>query len=1206
MTVKATDEVGTFASQGFSIIVNGPPVLGVTDTNVSNIDPTTISSQATDPNLPVDDVLTFSLITPPSGVSIDPNTGVITFTPNGQALGTVIPVTVHVQDADGLTDEKTFDITVRANPTIDPLTTGSATEHQLATFPVVANDADTGDTLTYSLVDAPAGATINPTTGLILFTPTETQGGSTVSITVRVTDSYGLTADSILMVDVIEDNFFAPVLANILSQGINAGENLTVQLNATDGDLPAQTLTYLFLGATVNNVAVMLTNTPTIDANGVLHWTPDVLDGPGPYSFTVSASDGTLSDSTTFTVFLNQAPTFGANPGTQTATEHNQFQITVAATDVNVPANAGGDVLTYTLTDDLGNAIPNATINPTTGAITFTPSELQGDTTIKFKVTVTDSKNLSDTVQFDVNINEMNVAPVLDAVPNQTINAGSQLTVQLHATDSDLPAQSLIYSLVSGPANAIFVPETGLLQWVPTAADGLSQDFTVSVSDGIAPPVTRSFTVTINQAPVLTVAPQTIDENVLFQLQLAATDANPGETFTYTRLNGPAGLTISSSGLLRWTPTEAQGGSTNSVTVRVRDANGLTTDTIFNITVNKTNSAPTAGTTATQQASEGTLFQFTPPFTDIDLPAQTLTYSLLNGPDGATINTATGQVSWTPTEADGGTTRQFQVTATDPENASATLTFNVAVTETNQTPTLAVESVFEIDELTTLAFQAFGADSDTPVQTLTYSLVDAPSGMTIDAGTGEVIWTPTEAQGPGEFLFSIKVTDSLGASATQQVHVTIFEVNDAPTITNGTSAANAFQGSTLNFQIAGFDADAPVQTLTYDLLDGPAGLAINSLNGLVTWSVPSTAELGSFSFTVQVTDSAGLSTSQVFALTVQRDQGGGLFALFNRGNQTAVAPVSLSGITTSDTSSAATPVFVPSTANVAVESLNTLVTPDNLVSGLNRLQAVNEAAEKQDVKKPVTPDSTNEGDATSQSTTTEGNGQTSQDAGATPAANQSTQNGSRRFLKNRLASIPLKRFSDAALLSYNFEEDIMNEADHVNVLPGRLDAPAAAAKPAVATPSAMEILQAVMQGNVNIRSFNTGSMSGVMSASDLAKEMNPVKTAMSEPVAVAPAIVAATTDPVVAVEMQLVDSSEESLAAEPTLESTPVETVNPNTDRLSKYDQNARVGVGLVASAVVLGSVASQHQSGEATRPGVPMPDAKTNQKRPSRFWFGK
>ena len=65
---------------------------------------------------------------------------------------------------------------------------------------------------------------------------------------------------------------------------------------------------------------------------------------------------------------------------------------------------------------------------------------------------------------------------------------------------------------------------------------------------------------------------------------MTATDTI-GDTFTYSLLTGPAGMTISATGLINWTPANIQFGP-SPVTVRVADQGGLAATQSFSVTVN--------------------------------------------------------------------------------------------------------------------------------------------------------------------------------------------------------------------------------------------------------------------------------------------------------------------------------------------------------------------------------------------------------------------------------------------------------------------------------------------------------------------------------------------------------------------------------------------------------------------------------------------
>lgn len=79
-----------------------------------------------------------------------------------------------------------------------------------------------------------------------------------------------------------------------------------------------------------------------------------------------------------------------------------------------------------------------------------------------------------------------------------------------------------------------------------------------------------------NFAPVLTL-PESRAYHVgeLVQLQASASDIDvPAQSLVFEKVSGPAGLTVSGSGQIAWTPFAAQAGQTYGVQIRVRD-NGV-------------------------------------------------------------------------------------------------------------------------------------------------------------------------------------------------------------------------------------------------------------------------------------------------------------------------------------------------------------------------------------------------------------------------------------------------------------------------------------------------------------------------------------------------------------------------------------------------------------------------------------------------------
>ena len=203
---------------------------------------------------------------------------------------------------------------------------------------------------------------------------------------------------------------------------------------------------------------------------------------------------------------------------------------------------------------------------------------------------------------------------------------------------------------------------------------------------------------------------------------------------------------------------------------------------------------------------------------------------------------------------------------------SATQSFKVFVNEVNSAPTLEPIADQTMNELTTLNVTNVASDADLPAQTLTFTLdPGAPSGASISAA-GVFTWTPTEAQGPGSYTVSVRVTDngSPALSDAQSLTITVNEVNTAPvlgSIANQTITA----GSQLIVTNSATDADIPANTLTFSLDPGaPAGAGIDPANGLFTWT-PSTNQAPSTNaVTVRVADNGfpTLSDAKTFTIVV--------------------------------------------------------------------------------------------------------------------------------------------------------------------------------------------------------------------------------------------------------------------------------------------------------------------------------------------------
>ena len=202
---------------------------------------------------------------------------------------------------------------------------------------------------------------------------------------------------------------------------------------------------------------------------------------------------------------------------------------------------------------------------------------------------------------------------------------------------------------------------------------------------------------------------------------------------------------------------------------------------------------------------------------------------------GASIDSTSGVFSWAPTEAQGPGTYTFDVVATD--NGSPALsdreTITVTVNEVNLAPGLSVPVAVSGDEQTLLTFTAVATDGDLPANQFTFSLQGTvPTGASIDPVSGVFSWTPTEAQGPGAYDITVRVTDNgiPNAFIEQTVRLTIGDANQSPAITSA-SAVAVPENQTSIMTVTASDADIPAQPLTFSVTGGADAAAFVFTSG---------------------------------------------------------------------------------------------------------------------------------------------------------------------------------------------------------------------------------------------------------------------------------------------------------------------------------------------------------------------------------------
>jgi hypothetical protein len=445
-----------------------------------------------------------------------------------------------------------------------------------------------------------------------------------------------------------------------------------------------------------------------------------------------------------------------------------------------------GSVLTFGLGPD---APDGAAIDAETGVFSWTPSEAQGPGSYEIEVVVTDNgaPPLSDSRRFAVTVNEVNQRPLLTVPADVSMDEQTTLTVTNRAADADIPANALTFALVSGPAWVSLNPADGVITLSPAEADGPGTNtVVVSVTDNGTPPLgaTNSFKVVVNevnQAPVLPVVEaQTGYEQNELVVANSATDADlPENALGYALLDPPAGASIDSDGLIRWTPAHHQAPGMYTFTTVVTDDNPwasvnqrLSATNAFTVQVLAVNHSPVLEALPDRTVDELSALTFSACASDPD-DGDVLTYRLEAGaPAGAVIDAHSGVFSWTPSEAQGPGTYTLTVTVTDNGSVrgvadfSDSRSFRVDVGEVNSRPVLNRIPDRVVTPGESVVLRASAADADLPFNTLTYelltvSLAEPPfEEPSFDTQTGDFSWTPLGSDLGGVFFFVVTATDN--------------------------------------------------------------------------------------------------------------------------------------------------------------------------------------------------------------------------------------------------------------------------------------------------------------------------------------------------------------------------------------------------------------------------------------------------------------
>ena len=768
-------------------------------------------------------------------------------------------VIVSVLDGNGGSDRITVTINVKdvAENNAPVFTAGDSTTRTIAEntasgqnigTAVAATDADTGDTLTYTLdgTDASAFSIVSTTGQLQTNAALDYETDDSYSVTVSVSDGDG-DSDSILVTINVSNINEAPSFTDgdsttrTIAENTVSGENIGTAVAATDVDANT-TLTYTLDGTDASAFSIVST-TGQLQTRAALDY-----ETKDSYSVTVSASDGDGgSDSIPITISVsnvNEAPSFTDGDSTTRTIAEN----TVSGENIGDPVAATDVDADTTLAYTLGGTDAAAfSIVRTTGQLQ-TSGDLNFETKPSYSVHITASDGtLTDRIDVTISVSNVNEAPSFTdgdsttrTIAENTVS-GENIGMVVAATDVDANT-TLTYTLGGTDASSFrIVSTTGQLQTRAALDYETKKSYlvTISVSDGNGGsdsiPVTISVS-NVNEAPNFTdgsSATRTIAENTAANTNIgpavAATDVDANTTLTYT-LGGTDASSfriVNTTGQLQTRAAlDYETKKSYSVTVSASDGDGGSDSIPVTISVSNVNEAPnfTEGSSTTRSIAENTesRVRIGTPIVATDADSDPLTYNL-SGPDAAafTIGRNSGQLKTkTKTVLDYETKAAYTVTVTaaDGNGGTASITVIVNVTNVNDTP------VFTEGSSTTRAIAentASGSNIGAPIiatdpdgDTITYSLggVDA-SAFTIDSTTGQ-LQTSAALNYETKSTYTVTVTaaDGKGGTASITGTVNVTNTNEAPMFVQGNRttrsiAENTASGSNIGAPIIATDPD---------------------------------------------------------------------------------------------------------------------------------------------------------------------------------------------------------------------------------------------------------------------------------------------------------------------------------------------------------------------------------------------------------------